>query len=297
MTLMSNKIVLLVAKGDGTPLFERFLEPTCDGVDPSERIGREVTRSILFCAQQFRINVSQVWMFGESSHVSVETVQPFVGLTMMKSPMEPDPSYWIWVSLSLSIQSPCNFTSSEIRLAPLRNVLLKVTAAAILGFLVLGVGLSSFLQGRLVGEQGQSLALAAQSTELVKEKKGWQTRLDELARQQARTHHILEDRLHPVPGLVLGYLGNALPPELTLSKTLIAREANEWKVELTGMAPGDLVIGSQTLAMFEERLREGPYHVEVTSDWRGAWLQEVSGQQQQDARRPRQFTMHGRIQG
>ena len=298
VTLMSNKIALLVAKGDGTPLFERFLGPTCEGVDPSERIGREITRSILFCSQQFGINVSQVWMFGESSSVSVSSVQPFVGLTMMQSPMNPDPSYWIWVSLSLPIQSPCNFTSYEIRLAPLRKLLMKVTAAAVLGFLILGVGLSSFLQGRLVGEQSLSLALASQSSELFKEKKEWQTRLDELARQQARTRHIMEHRPHPLPGWMLGYLGNVLPPELTLNKTLITREANEWKVELTGMAPGDLVVGSQTLATFEKRLREGPYHVEFTSDWRGAWLQQVSEQQQQDASpEPRQFSMHGRIQG
>ncbi len=298
VTLMSNKTALLVAKGDGTPLFERFLEPTRDGVNSSERIGREVTRSILFCAQQFRINVSQIWMFGESSTVSPEKVQPFVGLPIMKSPIDPDPSYWIWVSLLLPIQNPCNFTSQDIRLAPLRKVLMKVTAAAVLSFLIFGVLLSSFLQGRLVGEEGQSVALASQSTELYKEKKEWQARLDELASQHARTRQIMEDRLPPVPGLMLGYLGTVLPPELTLSKALITREADEWNMELTGMAPGDVVFGSQTLAIFEEQLRKGPYHVEVTNDWRGAWLQEVSGQQQQDvSQQPRQFTMHGRIQG
>ena len=298
VTLMSNNITLLVAKGDGTPLFERFLGPTCEGVDPSERIGREITRSILFCSQQFGINVSQIWMFGESSSVSVSSVQPFVGLTIMQSPMNPDPSYWIWVSLSLSVKSPCNFTSSDVRLAPLRKLLMKLTAAAVLGFLILGVGLSSFLQGRLVGEQGLSSALASQSSELSKEKEEWQTRLQALARQQARTRQIMEERSLPLPGWMLGYLGNVLPPELTLNKTLITRGVNEWKVELTGMAPGDLVVGSQTLATFEARLREGPFHVEFTNDWRGAWLQEVSGQQQQDSSlRPRQFSMHGRIQG
>lgn len=298
VTLMSNNIVLLVAKGDGTPLFERFLGPTCQGVDPAERIGREITRSILFCAQQFAINVSQIWMFGESSSFSVSNVQPFVGLPIMQTPMNPDPAYWIWVSLSLSVKNPCNFTSTEVRLAPLRQLLMKVTAAAVLGFLLLGVGLTSFLQGRLVGEEGQSLALAAHSTELFKEKKEWETRLQELARRQARTRHIMEQRLEPLPGLMLGYLGNVLPSALTLNKTLITREPDAWKVELTGMAPGDLVIGSQTLASFEEQLRDGPYHVEMTNDWRGAWLQEVSGQQQHDASlRPRQFSMHGRIEG
>ncbi len=298
VTLMSDNIALLVAKGDGTPLFERFLGPTCEGVEPSERIGREITRSILFCAQQFAINVSKVWMFGESSSATVASIQPFVGLPIMQSPMRPDPTYWIWVSLSLPVKNPCNFTSTEVRLAPLRKLLLKVTAAAVLGFLLLGVGLSSFLQGRLAGEQGQSLALAAQSMELFKEKEEWQTRLQKLTRQQSRIRYIKEQRLHPLPGLMLGYLGNVLPQELTLNKALITRKTNEWNVELTGMAPGDLVIGSQTLSSFEEHLREGPYHVEMTSDWRDAWLEEVSRQRQQDdSPRPRQFSMHGRIQG
>ncbi len=298
VTLMWNKIVLLVAKGDGTPLFERFLSPTREGVDTSGRIGREVTRSILFCSQQFGINVSQIWMFGESATVSLHDVQALVGLNLNQCPMDPDPTYWIWVSLSLSVRSPCNFTSHEVRLAPLRKFLIRLTAAAVLGFLIIGVGLTSFLQGRLVGEQGVASALAAQSSELMKEKEEWKNRLAEVAAWQARASHIMEHRPDPLPGWMLGYLSEALPSQLTLNKAAITKEANEWKVELTGMAPGDVVLGSQTLATFEERLRDGPYHVEITGDWRGAWLQEVSGQQQSDVGpRSRHFSMIGRIRG
>ncbi len=298
VTLMSDKIVLLVAKGDGTPLFERFLSPTRDGVDPSERIGREITRSILFCAQQFGINVSQVWMVGMSSNVSASSVQPFTGMTIMQSPMNPDPSYWIWVSLSLPVQSLSNFTSYEMRLAPLRQMCMKLTAAAVLGFLLLGVGLTSFFQGRLVREQGQALALASESTDLIREKEIWTQRVQELMAQKAKTQHIIEDRPYPLPGWLLGYLGNALPSELTLKEAKITRGANAWKVELTGMAPGDLVGGSQTLTTFEERLKDGPFHVEFIEDWRGAWIQEVSGLAQQEfSSWPRKFSMLGRIQG
>ncbi|WP_447969406.1 hypothetical protein [Nitrospira sp. M1] len=298
VTLMADKIVLLVAKGDGTPLFERFLSPTRDGVDPSERIGREITRSILFCAQQFGINVSQVWMVGMSENVSASSVQPFTGMTIMQSPMNPDPSYWIWVSLFLPVQSLSNFTSYEMRLAPLRQMCMKLTAAAVLGFLLMGIGLTSFFQGRLVREQGQAVALASESNELRKEKDVWVKRVQDLTVQADKATRIIEQRPSPLPGLMLGYLGNVLPAELTLKEAKITREANEWTVELTGMAPGDLVGGSQTLTLLEERLKDGPYHVEFIEDWRGAWIQEVSGLAQQEfSEWPRKFSMLGRIQG
>ena len=295
VTMMSNKIALLVAKGDGTPLFERFLSPTCEGVDPSERIGHEITRSILFCSQQFSINVSQIWMVGDSSSVSASTMQPFVGLTIMESPMSPDPSYWIWVSLSLPVHHPNNFTSREVRLAPLRKHLMKVTVAAVLGFLLLGVGLTSFLQGRLVGEQGLASALAAENQDLAQEKDRWERQIKEFKDQEEWVNQILEERPTPVPGLVLGYLGNALPSELILTKAAIRRESQEWKVELAGLAPGDLVIGSQTLAKFEKELREGPYHIELTDDWRDAWLQHASKQQRTSSQQRRQFSFQGRV--
>ena len=295
VTLMSDKIALLVAKGDGTPLFERFLSPTREGVDASERIGHEITRSILFCSQQFSINVSQIWIVGDSSSVSTSNMQPFVGMTIMESPMNPDPSYWIWVSLSLSVQHPNNFTSREIRLAPLRKHLIKLTAAAILGFLLLGVGLTSFLQGRLNGERGLAHALAIENQDLAQEKDRWEMQLKDLREKEERVKQILGERPSPLPGLVLSYLGNALPSALTLTKAAVRHESSEWKVELTGLAPGDLVIGSQTLAKFEKELREGPYHIALTEDWREAWLQQASSQQRISHEQPRQFSLQGQI--
>ncbi|MCA9470682.1 MAG: hypothetical protein MRJ96_03670 [Nitrospirales bacterium] len=298
VTLVADKIALLVAMGDGTPLFERFLEPTCEGVNASERIGREITRSILFCAQQYAINVSQVWMVGESSDVSVATVQPFVGLPLNQSPMSPDPSYWVWVSLALPVRSPSNFTSKEAILGPMRNVMMKLTAAAVVICLLVGVGLVSFFQGQLNGTHNLAVALAAESSDLLKQKKTWKDRLANLADQKARAERILDQRVQPLPGWLLGHLGTILPSELTLNKAMITHESNEWRVELTGLAPGDLVTGSQSLATLEERLREGPYRVSFVGDWRGAWLQEVSTKQQRglDAQ-PRTFSMIGRIQG
>ena len=256
VTLMANKIALLVAMGDGTPLFERFLEPTCEGVNASERIGREITRSILFCAQQYAINVSQVWLVGESADVSATSVQPFVGLTLMQSPMTPDPSYWIWVSLSLPLRSPSNFTSKEAILGPMRKVMLKLTAAAVLACFLTGVGLVSFFQGQLHGKQSLATALATQSSDLLKQKESWKQRLAKLSEQKAKAERIIDQRVQPMPGWFLSYIGTALPPELTLNKATISRESNEWRVELNGVAPGDLVTGSQSLATFEERLRE-----------------------------------------
>ena len=298
VTLMADKIALLVALGDGTPLFERFLKPTCEGVNASERIGREITRSILFCAQQYAINVSQVWMVGDSSDVSVETVQPFVGSRLNQSPMNPDPTYWIWVSLSLPVRSPSNFTSKEAILGPMRKAMMKFTAAAVVVCFLSGVGLISFFQGQLHGAQGLATAQAAESSDLLKQKETWTQQLAELADQKARAERIIDQRVQPLPGWLLGYLGTILPPELTLNKAIITREGNEWRVELAGTAPSDLVTGSQKLATLEERLREGPYRITLVGDWRDAWLQEVSTKQQRGmTAQPRTFSMTGRIQG
>lgn len=297
ITIMEGKLVFVVANGDGTPLFERFLSPTRTGINEVERIGQEITRSLLYVTQQFAVSVSQIWIIGGSGQTTAENIQRYVDFPIQSGPLTPDHTYWIWVSMSLPQKNPFNFIAKDIRQAPFRKQLMKFTAALVAGFLILGVGTTSLLQGLLVSEQEMVTALASQTTDLAGEKQQWETRLAELRAQEKWAKQIHDQRQLPLAGWMLGYLGTILPQEIILEKFTIHHKTPGWEIELIGNIPGDLVLGSQLLAALEQQLIDGPFHVRFTEDWRQSWLQHTSTNRSGAANEHRQqFSMIGHIQ-
>ena len=297
VTIMEGKLVFVVANGDGTPLFERFLSPTRKGINEVERIGHEITRTMLYVNQQFAVSVSQIWVIGGSGETTAEHIQTYVDFPIQTGPLTPDHSYWIWVSMSLPLNNPFNFIAKEIRQAPFRKGLMKFTAALVASFLIVGVGTTSLLQGLLVSEQERVTALASQTTNLAGEKHQWETRLAELRTQEQWAKQVNDQRQLPLAGWMLGYLGTILPQDIILEKFTIHHKTPQWELQLTGNVPGDLVLGSQLLAALEQQLVEGPFHVRLTEDWRQSWLQQTSTTRSGTATDQRhQFSMIGHIQ-
>ena len=153
VTILAGKVMLVVARGDGTPLFDRLLRPALKEVNPAQRIGREITRSILFCEQQFNITISQVWLRGEPGGVSAEDVQPSVEIRIFSSPVVPDASYWLWTAAQMPVHHAGNFISVQGRMAPIRQRMRKVGAGLVAGLILTGVGVNGLLEGMLVREQ------------------------------------------------------------------------------------------------------------------------------------------------
>ncbi|RMH07818.1 MAG: hypothetical protein D6704_04225 [Nitrospirae bacterium] len=271
-----EKFVLIAATGEGVPLFDRFLRVADEsGPQNLERIGRELARSILFANQQLGKRVSHVWMMGTIEGVLPEELRAYVDVPVLPSPIVPDPSYWIWVSLSLPVTHSCNFISPEVRQAPFRKMMAKVMVAMLAGFICTSVTVSGLIEGLADRKQAIETAVAASFQVLAQKKHDWLVRHQQLAEMRAWVQAVETRQRPPVAGWFMGYLAESLPQDLVLQKVMVTQTTDGWTIELTGLAPDDLQRSARALMEFERRLREGPYHVEMTNGWRQAWLEQL----------------------
>ena len=157
---------------------------------------------------------------------------------------------------------------------------------------LIGIGLTGLLEGVLIQEQGLVQAMTTQRDLLAKEKLQWQDRLALRHSQERRAKALTEGR-ESVAGPFLGYLGNVIPNELVLTKVSLVHDVEGWKVELMGTAPSNLTATPQTLGQLENRLAEGPFHLQINPDWRQQWLQGVKVGKKEIGRSS--FEMSGRI--
>jgi len=297
VSYIAGKIALVVARGDGTPLFDRFLLPGDDVAEETSRIGKEISRSILYAGQHFGVNVVQVWVMGSPNDISSDAFQEYVSIPVLPSPIVPDLSYWIWVGITLPKNHPANFVPREVRLAPFRHMMFKVSVGLAAGIVLATVSATGLMQGIIVREQGIVHALAPYSLALAAEKQWIQDHTAHLQKQQAQTRVIVEERVSPIPGFFLGYLANILPQTLVLEQVAITREGRRWKIELAGNGPSDLMASMKNIAQLERQLVDGPYHVSMTKNWKEGWLNQKRSveRSQQESQRPH-FEMMGWIQ-
>ena len=291
-----DKVVFVVATGDGKPLFDRFLMSDAGiGLD-HERIGREVARSMLFAMQQLGKRVSQVWVMAEGESLTAEGLQPHVTVPVFPSPIQPDPAYWIWVTLTLSSNHPFNFIPKEVRKAPQRRVVKKLTAGLMVGLACLSVSATGFIEAMV--NQGQKLTSSIEHStkELIKDRDRWQQRHADMADLRMKVE--LAQALHhpPVPGWFVGYVAEVLPPGLVLKKMAVRRETNSWLVSLKGYGLETVPESARLLAAFEQELREGPFHLRFTKGWKESWMNNLRRGVRPNANEESQaFELEGRI--
>ena len=267
-----DKVVFVIATGDGKPLFDRFLMSTEDnGIDP-ERIGREVTRSLLFTTQQLKQRVTQVWLMGEDEQLTAEDLQPHVTIPVLPSPIQPDPSYWIWVSLMLAPNHPSNFIPQEVRKAPQRKLMRKVTAGVMVGLVCFSISTTGIIEGLIDQGQKVTASIEPRTQALTRERDVWQARYAEINDVQAKIQALEAQSQPPIPSWFMSYLANVVPQELILTKVDIRQTEGQWVVELTGNGSEDFTRSAEQLTRLERELIDGPFHMVVTQSWRDTWL-------------------------
>ena len=291
-----DKVVLVVATGDGKPLFDRFLMSTDEIKIDHERLGREVTRSMLFATQQLGQRVSQVWLMGEGEPFVAEELQPHVTIPVIPSPILPDPSYWIWVSLTLAANHPFNFIPLEVRKAPMRRVMKKVSAGVMVGLACLSISTTGLIEGLVAQGQEYSASIEPEIQSLVQERDAWQTRYAELADLRMKVDTVKGLYEPPLQGWFMSYLGNIVPEGLILSKVMVEREEGQWVVEIKGYGQDNFNASAEQLTLLEQELTEGPFHVVMTQSWREAWLAKLrQGVRVNDTKEARGFSLIGHI--
>ena len=98
-----------------------------------------------------------------------------------------------------------------------------------------------------------------------------QAREREFLQQKQFVKLVSDEKVPPVGGWFLGYLGNTLPEELLLNQFLLKRENDLWHVELGGVlqpstnqAPATVLAAA--VASLKKSLTEGPFHVRILSE-------------------------------
>lgn len=291
-----DKVVFVIATGDGKPLFDRFLMSTEDGgIDP-ERIGREVTRSLLFATQQLGQRVSQVWLMGEDESLTAESLQPHVTVPVLPSPILPDPAYWIWVSLTLAANHPCNFIPVDVRKAPQRKLMRKVSAGIMVGLACLSLSTTGVIEGLI--EQGQKVtaSIEPRTQALTLERDAWQARYAEIADIRTKVD-VLNAQFHtPVPAWFMSYLGTVVPKDLIVTKVTVGKKEGQWIVEMTGKGSEDFTQSAEQLTLLERELVEGPFHMVMTQSWQDTWIETLHrGVRFADKQGTRVFALKGTI--
>jgi hypothetical protein len=183
-----------------------------------------------------------------------------------------------------------------VRQAPLKKFLTKTLAAAIVGFLIMIVGATGILEGYFTKNQERFQTAATRALALRENQQQWISRLVTLQTQQQWAQAITEKTIPSLEGPFLSYLGNVIPPQMILYKTVVKRTKDMWDLELAGRTSTNL---SSTLLLIDELARElaqGPYHVRVQEGWREQLLNQTNSQAVREDTPPHyQWTLKGNL--
>lgn len=272
---VAGKTVLVVGTSDGEVLFDRYLGCSWAEDQEIERVGREMTRSVLFAKQQFTVAVGDVWLMGGRAEQHTEQLRQHLDAVVKTSPVHPDGFYWARAAVKLPVRDDSNFIPVEIQKAVLQQVMTGVTVAAVIALVISVVGAVAAVEVLIQRAQSGSQTSSTQTVSLEAEKEAWNRRFVELDRQKQFAHAVVEEWEPPLPGWFLGYLGDALPDELVLSKASLGRDDHGWAVQLVGNAPRAMTQSAVLLQSLEDRLKDGPYHLTITRSWREKWREQL----------------------
>ncbi len=278
ISILEGKVTFIAAGENGTPILTRHLAPVQDWVPLGERVGTEVNRTIMFITQQLNVSIPHIWFLSEEEQLTLGEVQPHVATPIFPCPVTPDWKYWLWVGATLPRNLSNNFTPLDVQRAPLKKVLTTTMAAMVLGFLIIGIGATGFLEGYLSQHQQRFEIATAQAMSLQEKQDTWSERLVTLQTKNQWTRALTESQVPPLEGPLLSYLGNVIPSQMILYKAVITRSNDKWDLSLEGRTSTNLPDSLQLVDTLVRQLTQGPYHVTVQEGWRDQLLDQTSAQ-------------------
>jgi hypothetical protein len=261
----AGSTTVVIGRGDGQLLLARTLAGTWN--EDADRLAVDLNRTIQFVNQQYSVTVNKgVWIFGEGAVERLPQLQQHIQLPVRLSPTPATPNYWATEAPKLRPELTPNFVTPELQKAYQREVFAKIVATVTV-FLVLGLSALSVygvLQARQ--EAANIRLLAGQFERLQRSFAQLQARNHLLAHKERVANLVLEGQTPPVPVWFLGYLSEAVPPELVITNLQVKRQEKEWRVQLAGTMQPSVVQPSpealsNAVGVFANRLAEGPFHV------------------------------------
>ena len=280
LPLQGDEVALLAAETGGTTTVvigrkdgQIYLGRTLSNswIAHADRVGVDINRTILYVKQQFGATVSTVWLFGAAAQNQLRPLQVSLKLPVRLSPVEPSPFYWNQEALKIPADDTSNLISSEELEAPRRRVLMRATSVFV-GLMALVALVSALgVQMLVLDRARQFRAQQSKIQEMQERRSRLQTRENDFLQQKEFVKVVSDDKVEPVPGWFLGYLGNALPTELWLDHFQLKREDKLWRIQLGGMLqPTTNAAPAKVLAAAVEtltnNLAQGPFHVRILSE-------------------------------
>jgi hypothetical protein len=163
-----------------------------------------------------------------------------------------------------------NFVSPTLQKAPQRQAFAKFVAAITCFVVLAALSISFFAHYQARQQQATIKAMNEQMSKLEARRAVLTERNVKLAREDQIAGLIVDGRPAPVPVWFLGYLSEAVPPELVVTNLYIKFEEGLWKMQLSGtlqgvprrQKPGTL---SNALVQLKSRLSKGPFHLTIVS--------------------------------
>ena len=268
VALTGENTTVLVGRSDGRVLLARVLSGNWE--DSFPRLMVDLKRTLLFVNQHEGVNVDHLWLFGPGAEGQVARIQEQAGLPTQVSPTPWSEDYWALAALRLEPTQSQNLVPPELRLAPQRHIFAKVVGS----ITALAVLASAFFSWKLHGMYRDELQNVQH---LEQEVARLQARHQELQRLEAEAAHrrglvdlVSANRPDPVPLWLLGYLGEAVPPDLVVTNFQCAREGPYWHLRLSGLPQPrtgqsrDLLALERDRNLLSNRLADGPFRVRFT---------------------------------
>ena len=268
-----NCTTVVAGRADGQVLLARTLLTNWSGQPQGnenlERVALDLKRTHSYVTQQFGLEINrQMWVFGPDAASPAQALQPLIGAPVAASPVEFQPEYWAAEAAKLRPDLGPNFIGLELQQAPQRRIFARVVAAGT-ALIVAASLVAAFVLNLLAREEAaNSRILRERAAQLQAQCQTLAQRNTELDGKAQLVKLVLDGRRPPVPAWVLGYLSEAVPPELVVTNFQVKWDTNDWKLRLAGTlqvtgrepAPTALAKAVGTLA---DRLANGPFHVSI----------------------------------
>jgi hypothetical protein len=261
-----SSITIIIGKRDGRVCLGRVLRGSWN--THADRVAVDLMRTIGFAEQQTGLMVSSVWLFGAGAAENLPKMQTLLRPALQVSPVEYTPFYWADQARKLGPKEDGNLVAPEVREAPQRRRFLTLTSASLLFMLVAALVVAGITKGMLQADRETVRKLDADIARWRNSKATWQAKHIAEARKRDIVRLVTDDKPLPVPGWFLGYLGEATPSDLLLTKLDVQMTNDAWSVRINGTAQPstndvpvnlDSVVGELTT-----NLANGPFHMKIT---------------------------------
>lgn len=269
-----NKVTMLIGKKDGSIFSDRHLLANIDTTEDMERMGKEINRSILFNKQKFSEKVALVRLSESFPEEFFASVKKYVNVRV-----EPSPKirrfYWIKELLTIPARERGNLVSRKEQREQVIRKWTRTAASLILTLFLGAVSTTALVEYLLYKERKPLAAIKSQVLVLQNEKESWEKRRAEFNRLEYTIKTVEEDRIPPLPGWFIGYIGTVLPDGLVLTKSRVEYRDGGWEILIEGVSKKGHEKTAENLRQLSRDLETGPFKVSVNDSWYQDWLKEL----------------------